>query len=82
MIRIAVCEDEPVLLEWMTGLISTILDKNQIIYCVEAFENGTALLSREPFDILLLDIAMKPYNGIELARRLRYRQVPSLRMHC
>ena len=73
MIRIAVCEDEPVLLEWMTGLIGTILDKNQIVYCVEAFENGTALLAREPFDILLLDIAMKPYNGIELSKRLRER---------
>lgn len=73
MIRIGVCEDEPVFLERLTGLISTILDKHQIIYCVEAFSNSAVLLARDAFDILLLDIAMKPYNGIELAKRLRER---------
>ncbi len=73
MIRIAVCEDEPLLLERLAGQIRAILDKYPFAHRIEVFANGTALLAREAYDILLLDIEMKPYNGIELAKRLRER---------
>lgn len=73
MVRIAVCEDETVFLERLTGQIRAILDKYSFAYRIDAFANGTALLAREAYDILLLDIEMKPYNGIALAKKLRER---------
>ena len=66
LIRIAVCEDEPVFLEQLTGMIHGILDKYPITYQIETFVNGTALLAREAFDILLLDIVIGPCSGMEL----------------
>ncbi len=73
MIRIAVCEDEQILLEQLTANIRAILDKHSIIYHMEAYTNGAALLAREAFDILFLDIVMEPFNGLELAKKLRAR---------
>ncbi len=73
MIRIAVCEDESVLLEQLTDDIKNILNKYSVLYSIKAYANGNALLAREKFDILFLDIAMQPIDGLELARRLRDR---------
>lgn len=73
MIRIAVCEDEQILLEQLTANIRAILDKHSIIYHMEAYTNGAALLAREAFDILFLDIVMEPFSGLELAKKLRAR---------
>ncbi len=73
MIQIAVCEDDPVLLEQLAGWVRQILDERCIKYNLEVFSNGGALLLREAFDILLLDIAMKPLDGLTLARKLRSR---------
>lgn len=73
VIRIAVCEDEQILLEQLACDIKDILDKHSILYSLETYTNGNALLARGAFDILFLDIAMKPLNGLELAEKLRAR---------
>lgn len=73
MINIAVCEDEPVLLNQLTGQVKTIFEKHSIAYHIESYTNAGALLSREAFDILLLDIEMAPLTGLEAAKRLRRR---------
>lgn len=73
MIRIAVCEDEQILLEQLTDDIKNILNKHSVIYSVKAYANGNALLAHKEFDILFLDIAMQPITGLELAKRLRAR---------
>lgn len=73
MIRIAVCEDEQILLEQLTGHIKNILNKHSVIFSIEAYTNGNVLLSRGTFDIVFLDIAMKPLNGLTLAKKLRAR---------
>lgn len=73
MIKIAIYEDEQVLLEQLTGYVKTLLNKHSIIYNIESYTNGNAVLIRKPFDILLLDIAMEPLNGMELAKKLRAR---------
>lgn len=73
MIRIAICEDEQILLEQLTDYVKTLLNRHSIIYNIESYSNGNALLVRKPFDILLLDIAMEPLNGMELAKKLRAR---------
>jgi two-component system response regulator LytT len=73
VIRIAVCEDEQILLEQLTDDIKSILNKHSVMYSIKAYTNGNALLARGVFDILFLDIAMKPLNGLEIARKLRAR---------
>lgn len=73
MIRIAICEDEQALSARLSGWVSSILDRHSIAYSIETYQNGNALLAREPYDILLLDIEMEPMNGLELAGKLRAR---------
>ncbi len=73
MIRIAVCEDEQILLHQMAGLVKGIFDKHGISYYMETYLNGSSLLVHEAFDIVLLDIEMAPLNGLEVAERLRRR---------
>lgn len=73
MLRIAICEDEQILLDRLSGQVSAILDQHSIVYIIESFHSGSALLAREAYDILLLDIEMEPMDGLELAGRLRKR---------
>lgn len=73
MIRIAICEDEPILLDHLANMVKMILKQHSILHTVEPFTNGGALLARDAFDLLLLDIAMEPLSGLELARKLRRR---------
>lgn len=73
MIRIAICEDEQILLERLSGQVSMILDQHSIEYNMDSFRSGSALLAREAYDILLLDIEMEPMDGLELAGKLRMR---------
>lgn len=73
LIRIVICEDEKVLLNELADKVRTILDEHLFIYSLELYTNGNAVLAREGFDLLLLDIAMEPLNGLEVARRLRRR---------
>lgn len=73
MIRIAICEDEQIMSARLSDWVSSILDKHFIEYRIETCQNGCALLAREPYDLLLLDIEMEPMNGLELAGKLRER---------
>ncbi len=77
MIRIAICEDEPILLNQLADTVKMILDKHSLSHTIDLFTNGGALLVREAFDLLLLDIAMEPLSGMDLARKLRTRGVDS-----
>lgn len=73
MIRVAVCEDEEVLLNQLENWVRVILDRHSIQSHIESYVNSSALLARDAFDILLLDIEMKPLSGMELAKKLRVR---------
>ena len=73
MIHIAICEDEPILLNQLADMVKIILDRHSVRHTAELFANGGALLNRGAFDLLLMDIAMEPLNGLELARKLRMR---------
>lgn len=79
MYRIAVCEDNKILLSQLSLLLSEILDaQERLSYEIESFSDTSALLSRlsdspNAFNLLCLDIEMPPDNisGIDLAHRLR-----------
>lgn len=65
--RIAVCDDEKNLVEELTVRIKKI-DRECSVFC---YTEGTSLLRDGCFDLVFLDIAMEPVNGMEVARRLR-----------
>ena len=76
MIRIAICEDEKILLNQLADQVKFILDRHSMEYTLELFTSGSALFIYGSFDLLLLDIAMEPLNGLKLAEKLRTGDAP------
>ena len=68
MLKIAVCDDEPVFVEQISSRIKKyILDA-----VIQGFFSSEEILSqKEVFDIYFLDIQMEKMNGIETAKKLR-----------
>lgn len=70
MYQIAICDDEPVICEMVSGVIR---EWSQDIR-ITCFDSGEALLaSYDSFDAIFLDIDMKGIDGIETGKRIRER---------
>ena len=70
--RIAVCEDEKEIREYIRALLLSCLEKDGIEHEIELFAEGESLISSGYVpDILFLDIEMPGINGIQTAKRLR-----------
>lgn len=73
--RIAVCDDEPAMLDYISGLIARWGEGRAEPLCVECFSSAQALwfdwAENPRFDVLLLDIQMQGLDGVTLARRIR-----------
>ncbi len=68
MLKIAVCDDEPVFVEQISGRIKKYMPDAVI----QGFFSSEDLLSlKEVFDIYFLDIQMEKMNGVETAKKLR-----------
>ncbi len=76
MIRIAVCDDEPIFIEQIKALIERTLSEAFISYSADSFTSGEELceeLARGAvYDLAFLDISMNGMSGIELGDKLRY----------
>lgn len=72
--RVAICDDDRTALNHVAGLLDS-WAKNCPCFVVECFTEGDSLIraqkSSRPFDIILLDIIMPGFNGIEVAREIR-----------
>lgn len=68
MLKIAVCDDEPVFVEQISDRIKKYMPDCTIY---NFFSSEDLLLQEEIFDIYFLDIQMEKMNGIEAARKLR-----------
>lgn len=68
--KIAICDDE----EYYVHTLQQYLWDNPN-YAIDTFFSSDALLAQYEkgthYDVLFCDIVMKPYNGIELARKIR-----------
>lgn len=56
MINIAVCEDEPVLLNQLTGQVKTIFEKHSIAYHIESYTNAGAIKAISSLSPHILDM--------------------------
>ncbi len=80
MIKFAICDDEPIMVQEISNQLSQYMDGQKITsYSVTSFSNGCALLESDcKFDIVFLDIQMDNLNGIETAKMLRQQKDHSL----
>lgn len=70
--RIAICDDEEIILEIIKEKCRTILNDSNIEYEIILFNNGRKLLyEAENIDIIFLDINMPDIDGFSVAELLR-----------
>lgn len=78
MLRIAICEDDPLQLQAMSLLIARYQDARPYLdVFTDKFTSGRELVesleANHVYDVFLLDIMMPRINGIDLAKELRLR---------
>lgn len=80
MMKFAVCDDEPFMIEKITEELSAYMTKRPLdSYQIETYADSVSLLeSRCDFDLLFLDIRMRHPDGMETARLLRKRKYSGL----
>lgn len=80
MIKVAVCDDEPSMVQEISEHLSKYMEeKHPDSYNVVCFSNGRSLLESDcEFDLVFLDIQMERPDGMETARILRQRGSHSL----
>ena len=74
MIRFAICDDDPVQLEALRAALTGAIPPEYSNNAPTLFNDPAELLYREGtgvnYDILLLDVMMPPYDGIDVARQI------------
>jgi len=75
MIKIAICDDEPMMAQELAGHLAEYMKEKSITaYDLSSFPDGRALLDAiDRFDVIFLDIQMDQPDGMETARLLRRR---------
>lgn len=72
MIQIAICDDEPYMIDLLNQKISAFFHKENIEISICCFSNGIDLLSsNKTFHIIFLDVQMDKADGFEIAKKLR-----------
>ncbi|QVK17135.1 response regulator transcription factor [Mycoplasmatota bacterium] len=73
--RIAICDDETICLEYLKEVIERFSVTQNVPINIEVFHNAEEMLfetgDTTPYDLLILDIQMGKMNGMELAKRIR-----------
>lgn len=81
MLKIAICDDNPVELQKTKEYIQSYASGKNITLHIDSYSNGYDLIEMQksnPYPLLLLDIVMPKLSGIELARKIRSFDTKSL----
>lgn len=77
MFRVAICEDEKVVLDFETSLVNKWAAGRGCPLELDTYISAEQFLfeseDKAPYDVLIFDIQMKNMNGMELAKTLRWR---------
>lgn len=74
MLRIAICDDEKVIIEQLHKIITEILQKNKCDSQITIFLNGEGILEKaEELDVVFMDIEMPDKDGLQLGQELKER---------
>lgn len=74
MINIAICDDEQSVLDWISKKTTEVFNNKSLAFNISTFKNGNILLNAHnlnKFDIVFLDIDMKPIDGFETAKKIK-----------
>ena len=74
MIRIAICDDNEPMLDFLNRKIAEIFEENEMHCEICTFHSGSDFLeshAKRPFDVVFLDIVMPEISGFEAAKKLR-----------
>lgn len=72
MIQIAICDDEPAIVEMMQRHLQEFNRKYQLELQICSYTDGKNLLNcREKYDIIFLDIGFAQENGIQIGKEIR-----------
>ena len=75
--RIAICDDEKVILDQISGEVKRILGTRKGEWVLDSFLSSVLFqeaFTRDPYDIVLLDIIMPEIDGFQLAKGIRKRK--------
>lgn len=76
MLCIAVCDDEAIMVKEVNKILSDYCRSKSVDFKIFTYYDGYDLLiAQESFDIIFLDIEMERSNGIEIAQKLRERDM-------
>lgn len=82
MFRIAICEDEKVILDFESSLVNKWAAGSGCPLELDTYISAEQFLfeseDKAPYDLLIFDIQMKNMNGMELAKKLRARGCDSV----
>ena len=82
MFRVAICEDEKVVLDFESSLVTQWAAGCSCPLQLDTYISSEQFLfeseDKEPYDVLIFDIQMKNMNGMELAKKLRSRGCDSV----
>ena len=71
MLKVGICDDEPLIIEVMRRIILEIADKNAWEINIRCFESGKELLEAvDTLEAVFLDIDMPELDGIETGKRI------------
>ena len=75
MLRIALCDDENVFLNFEKEIVSDYLKQKGLSFRIECFSTGESLLKDrvqlDTFDLVILDVEMTGLDGISVAKTIR-----------
>ncbi len=75
MLRIAVCDDDKTMLEFISKKTDALFTESGIGHTMRNFLSGAEFLKAhkdDPFDVVFLDIAMPGMSGFDVAKLIRH----------